>query len=59
MAKLKEVQVTLTCDVAGYNLERIDPTDLRKWLEGQIKAYVGGKDIGILGSVTLTVNSKE
>jgi phage gp36-like protein len=59
MAKLKEVKVIFCCDIAGYNLERVDPTELCKWLETQTKAYVGGKDIGILGEVQCTINPKE
>jgi hypothetical protein len=56
---LKEVVITFDCNVAGYKADQIDKSDLLRYLEHQLKAYVGGKDIGIMGNPRLTIESKQ
>lgn len=56
---LKEVKLAFTCNIAGYNTNKIEAEDFRRFLEQQAKAYVGAKDIGILGNCALTINSTE
>lgn len=56
---LKEIKVIYSCNIAGYNTHLIDKTELMKWLDGQFKAYVGAKDIGIMGNSQLETSEKE
>lgn len=56
---LKEVVLKFDCLVAGYKADQIDKSDLFRFLEQQVKSYVGAKDIGIMGNARLTIESKE
>lgn len=56
---LKEVTIKFDCLVAGYRADQIDKSDLFRFLEQQVKSYVGAKDIGIMGNAKLTIESKE
>ena len=56
---LKEVVIKFDCLVAGYKADQIDKTDLFRFLEQQMKAYVGAKDIGIMGNPRIIIESKE
>jgi hypothetical protein len=55
---LKEVKVIFSCNVAGYNVNNIDRNELLKWLESQLKAFVGAKDIGIMGNASLIIEGE-
>jgi len=56
---LKEVVLKFDCLIAGYKADQIDKQELFRHLEHQTKAYVGAKDIGIMGNAKLTIESKE
>lgn len=56
---LKEVVLKFDCQIAGYKADQIDKSDLFKYIEHQVKAYVGAKDIGIMGNARLIIESKE
>ena len=56
---LKEVTLKFDCLVAGYRADQIDKSDLFKYMEHHVKAYVGAKDIGIMGNARLIIESKE
>lgn len=56
---LKEVVMKFDCQIAGYKADQIDKTDLFKYIEHHVKAYVGAKDIGIMGNARLTIEGKE
>ena len=56
---LKEVVLKFDCLIAGYKADQIDKSDLFKYIEHQVKAYVGAKDIGIMGNARLIIESKE
>jgi len=56
---LKEVTLKFDCLVAGYKADQIDKQDLFRFLEQQVKSYVGAKDIGIMGNARLTIEGKE
>lgn len=56
---LKEVKVVFSCNVAGYNTNKIDVEDFKRAIENIAKAYVGAKEIGILGNTQLVVKSIE
>jgi hypothetical protein len=47
------------CLIAGYKADQIDKQDLFRFLEQQVKSYVGAKDIGIMGNARLTIEGKE
>jgi hypothetical protein len=56
---LKEVVLKFDCLVAGYRADQIDKSDMFRFLEQQVKSYIGAKDIGIMGNARLTIESKE
>jgi len=56
---LKEVTLKFDCLVAGYKADQIDKSDLFRFLEQQVKSYIGAKDIGIMGNARLLIESKE
>ena len=56
---LKEVVLKFDCLIAGYKADQIDKTELFRWMEQQVKSYVGAKDIGIMGNARLTIEDKE
>lgn len=56
---LKEVTLKFDCLVAGYRADQIDKSDLFRFLEQQVKSYIGAKDIGIMGNARLLIESKE
>ena len=56
---LKEVVLTFDCQLAGYKVDQIDTNDLLRFLEHQVKSYVGAKDLGILGNARLTIEGKQ
>jgi|GEM_PF-2668669 len=56
---LKEIKLIYSCNIAGYNTHLIDKAELTNWLNGQLKAYVGAKDIGIMGNSQLETTEEE
>lgn len=56
---LKEVDLKFDCQLAGYKVDQIDTNDLLRFLEHQVKSYVGAKDLGILGNARLTIEGKQ
>ena len=56
---LKEIKVNFNCLIAGYKVNDIDTNDLLRWLEQQMKSYVGAKDIGIMGEAQLIIEREK
>lgn len=57
--ELKEVILKFDCLVAGYRADQIDKSKLFRFMEQQVKSYVGAKDIGIMGNARLLIESKK